>query len=165
MKTYLFILTLALVSLCAPAVSAADKDKDKGGIAFILDHGKELKLEDEQKKKLNNMRALEERTRIKAFSETDMKVILHRVLEAKRKNDEATMSTAYAELVERLVQKTAPVAKAMMDEIGKTLSPEQLEKVNTLKEEQDGKKTASEKKEESQSKPKRGSTPPNPFEF
>jgi|ERR1043165_5657603 hypothetical protein len=158
------ILALLVAVFCGSLARAADTN-NKGGIAFILEHGKELKLDDEQKKKLNNMRALEERTRIKALAETDMKVSVHKVLEAKRKNDEAGMQTAYAELVTKMVEKTAPVAKAMMEELGKTLSVEQLEKVNSLKEEQDGKLTPAEKKAEDKNKPKKGSQAPNPFEF
>lgn len=143
---------------------------DKGGIAFILDHGKVLDLSDEQKKKLNNLRVIEERTRNKILSESDTKVTLHKVLEAVRKKDEAATGQAYSELMDLIVKKSEPVAKTMMDDLRKILTLAQIEKVNVLKEAADGKTkpgnpAAPRNNNNDPSKPKRGTEPPNPFEF
>ena len=52
-----------------------------------------------------------------------------------------------------------------MEDLAKTLSPQQLEKVNALKEAQDGKAKPDAGKADEKNRPKRGSAPPNPFEF
>ena len=157
-------LALLMLSICAFSSNPVHA-YEKGGIAFILDHGKDLKLDDDQKKKLNNLRALEERTRNKLLAETDMKVVIHKVLEAKRKNDEGAMNDAFAELVTKLIEKAAPVAKGMMADLAKILTPDQIDQVNSLKELQDGKAKPGDKKPDEKNRPKRGTPPPNPFEF
>lgn len=157
-------LALLMLSICA-SLSNHVQAYEKGGIAFILDHGKDLKLDDDQKKKLNNLRTLEERTRNKLLAETDMKVMIHKVLEAKRKNDEGAMNDAFAELVTKLIEKAAPVAKGMMADLAKILTPDQIDQVNSLKELQDGKAKPGDKKPDEKNRPKRGTPPPNPFEF
>jgi len=154
-----------LVLVCVSGAQSVANAFEKGGIAFILDHGKELNLTDEQKMKLNNMRTLEERTRAKFLAETDTKVLIHKLLEAKRKNDEAAGAQAFGDLLKKLLEKAAPVAKSMMEDLAKTLSPQQLEKVNALKEAQDGKAKPDAGKADEKNRPKRGSAPPNPFEF
>ncbi len=156
---------LLVLALSAALPNGIARAADKGGIAFILDHGKELNLNDEQKKKLNNMRSLEERTRIKLFAEADMKVTIHKVLEAKRKNDEGEMQEAFADLVKKLIEKSMPIAKTMMEDLDKLLSPDQIAKINELKEAQEQKSKPANPKEDEKNKPKRGTKAPNPFEF
>lgn len=166
MSRFLSLTIALLLCACVSSGHLRAGEKDKGGMAFILDHAKELKLNDEQKKKLNNLRAQEERTRNKLLAENDMKVMIHKTLEAKRKGDDEGMMAAYAELVKKLVDKSAPVAKGMMEEMTKILTPEQIAKVNELKEEQDAKaKPGEPAKPKTDNKPKRGTEPPNPFEF
>ena len=153
-----------------PNSSANASANEKGGIAFILDHAKGLELNDEQKKKLNNLRVLEDRTRVKILAETDTKVTVHKLLEAVRKKDEAATGLAYSELMDIIVKKSAPVAKTMMDDLAKILTLAQIEKVNVLKEAADGKTkpgnpAAPRNNNNDPSKPKRGTEPPNPFEF
>lgn len=153
------------LTLCAALPNGVARAYEKGGIAFILDHGKELNLNDEQKKKLNNMRTLEERTRVKLLAEADMKVSIHKVLEAKRKNDEGEMQEAFADLVKKLIEKSLPIAKGMMDDLEKLLTPDQIAKINELKEAQEQKSKPGIPKEDERNKPKRGTKAPNPFEF
>lgn len=143
---------------------------EKGGIAFILDHGKELNLNDDQKRKLNNMRTVEERTRNKILAEADTKVIVHKWLEGVRKKDEAAAGLAFTELTEMIVKKSEPVAKTMMNDLSKTLTSEQILKVNQLKEDEDAKKKpvnplTGKKDKDEPNKPRRGTEPPNPFDF
>jgi Spy/CpxP family protein refolding chaperone len=158
-------LSIAAILLCGTLLCGTIRAADKGGMAFILDHAKELQLNDDQKKKLNNLRSQEERTRIKLLAETDMKVLIHKTIQAKLKNDEAATQEAYAELVKKLIEKSAPVAKSMMDDMAKILTPEQILKINALKEAEDGKTKPGNPKPDEKNKPKRGTEPPNPFEF
>ncbi len=157
--------SMPAVIICAALSGGIVRAADKGGMAFILDHAKELKLNDDQKKKLNNLRAQEEHTRNKLLAETDMKVLIHKTIQAKLKNDEAAAQEAYGELVKKLVDKSAPVAKSMMEDLAKILTPEQIVKINELKEAEDGKTKPGNPKPDEKNKPKRGIEPPNPFEF
>ena len=161
-----FFVCVVVLSACSLRALGGDK----GGIAFILEHDKELKLNDEQKKKLNNLRTLEERTRNKILAETDTKVTLHKVLEAVRKKDEAATGAAYEELVGMIVKKSEPVAKTMMNDLSKILTLPQIEQINVLKEAAEAKKKPGNPanptgKKDEPNKPKRGTEPPNPFEF
>jgi hypothetical protein len=99
------------------------------------------------------------------LAEADMKATIHKVLEAKRKNDEGEMQEAFADLVKKLIEKSLPIAKGMMDDLEKLLSPDQITKINELKEAQEQKSKPGNPKEDEKNKPKRGTKAPNPFEF
>jgi len=94
-----------------------------------------------------------------------MKVAIHKLLEAKRKNDEGAAAEALSELIKKLIDKAGPVAKTMMEDLAKILTPIQIEKINDLKESQEGKMKPGNPKPDEKNRPKRGTTPPNPFEF
>lgn len=157
-------LPVILIVLCLSTSAALAYEK--GGMAFILDNGKKLNLNDEQKRKLNNLRVLEERTRNKILGEKDTKVALHKWMEAVRKKDDAGAGKAYEELAEKFISKSVPIAESMMKDLTKILTPQQIESINAMKEAADeNKKPAPESKKNAGNKPKRGTEPPNPFEF
>ncbi len=155
----------AAALLLAAFVNTTARAYEKGGIAFILDHGKELNLNDEQKRKLNSMRTQEERTRLKILTEPDMKTAIHKILEAKRKSDEAATQEAVAELIKKLIDKAAPVAKTMIEDLTKILTPDQIDKINELKAAEEQKSKPGNPKPDERNRPKRGTPPPNPFSF
>ena len=159
-----YSIVLAL-PLCFALLNGAARASDKGGIAFILDHGKELNLNEDQKRKLNNMRTLEERTRNKIFAEPDMKATFQKMVVAKFKKDDAGAAEAFGEYVKKLIEKSASVAKGMITDLGNILTPEQIAKIQDIKEAPDGKMKTTTTPEEEKRKPKRGTQPPNPFEL
>jgi Spy/CpxP family protein refolding chaperone len=167
-RTIFASLTLALIfTVCAPA-----RAYDKGGIAFILDHGKELNLTDVQKRELNTMRSLEMRTRTKIFADPEVRPLLAKALATRLKKDESASAEAFGALIQKVIEKSAPVAKDMMEQLGKLLTPEQLAKIEELKEKEEGKQkpgvptnSGSTANRNDQNKPKVGTPPPNPFEF
>jgi Spy/CpxP family protein refolding chaperone len=148
-------------------VCAAARAYDKGGIAFILDHAKDLNLTDIQKRELNTMRALEMRTRTKIFADPDVRPLLQKALATRLKKDDAASAEAFGTLIQKVIEKAAPVAKTMMEQLEKLLTPEQLAKIEELKEKEEGKqKNATPTSNRNDpNKPKTGTPPPNPFEF
>ncbi len=158
------ILCLAML---ACALSSNARAGDKGGIAFILEHGKELELNDAQKHDLNAMRTLEDRTRAKILAEPEVKKLIQKALAAKLHRDDAAATEAWGSVIQKVIEKSLPVATPMMEQLGKLLTPTQLAKIEELKESQETKKkNADEKaKRNEPARPKSGTPPPNPFEF
>lgn len=138
MRPTLWLTALVLCPFVAFAGEKGEKGERKQAradqFAFILEHEKELKLTDPQKKDLKELSEQAQSRREKLMESPEGRAIAEQMRQARKNGDESTARELREKLMETAAKDKDNDSARPMQQMMKILTPEQLAKLRELRE-------------------------------